>query len=220
MSSIEEVMDSLHILVQQGKVLYLGVSDAPAWVVSAANYYATSHGKTLFSIYQGKWNVLCRDFERDIIPMVRHFGMALAPWSVMGGGKFQSKKAIEERKKKGEGLRAYGGSEQTEAEEKISAALEKVAEEQGVESLTAIAIAYVRSKAKNVFPLIGGRKVEHLKQNIEALSIKLTEKQIEYLESATSFDLGFPYDLIGQDPAVTKIAPPLLAASAKLSFDD
>ncbi|SCW00889.1 LAFE_0D00364g1_1 [Lachancea fermentati] len=220
MSSIEEVMDSLHILVQQGKVLYLGVSDAPAWVVSAANYYATSHGKTPFSIYQGKWNVLCRDFERDIIPMVRHFGMALAPWSVMGGGKFQSKKAIEERKKKGEGLRAYGGSEQTEAEEKISAALEKVAEEQGVESLTAIAIAYVRSKAKNVFPLIGGRKVEHLKQNIEALSIKLTEKQIEYLESATSFDLGFPYDLIGQDPAVTKIAPPLLAASAKLSFDD
>ena len=69
MSSIEEVMDSLHILVQQGKVLYLGVSDTPAWVVSAANYYATSHGKTPFSIYQGKWNVLNRDFERDIIPM-------------------------------------------------------------------------------------------------------------------------------------------------------
>ncbi|CAI4307810.1 AMP_1a_G0014550.mRNA.1.CDS.1 [Saccharomyces cerevisiae] len=55
MSSIEEVMDSLHILVQQGKVLYLGVSDTPAWVVSAANYYAQSHGKTPFSIYQGKW---------------------------------------------------------------------------------------------------------------------------------------------------------------------
>jgi aryl-alcohol dehydrogenase-like predicted oxidoreductase len=65
-SSIEEVMDSLHILVEQGKVLYLGISDTPAWIVSAANVYARSHGKTQFSVYQGRWNVMQRDFERDI----------------------------------------------------------------------------------------------------------------------------------------------------------
>ncbi|QHS71465.1 aldo/keto reductase [Saccharomyces paradoxus] len=197
MSSIEEVMDSLHILVQQGKVLYLGVSDTPAWVVSAANYYATSHGKTPFSIYQGKWNVLNRDFERDIIPMARHFGMALAPWDVMGGGRFQSKKTVEERKKNGEGLRTFvGGPEQTDVEVRISEALAKVAEEHGTESVAAIAIAYVRSKAKNVFPLVGERKIEHLKQNIEALSIKLTPEQIEYLESIVPFDTGFPNTFI------------------------
>ena len=220
MSSIEEVMDSLHILVQQGKVLYLGVSDTPAWVVSAANYYATSHGKTPFSVYQGKWNVLNRDFERDIIPMARHFGMALAPWDVMGGGRFQSKKAMEERKKNGEGLRTFvGGPEQTDAEIKISEALAKVAEEHGTESVTAIAIAYVRSKAKNVFPLVGGRKIEHLKQNIEALSIKLTPEQIEYLESIIPFDVGFPTNFIGDDPAVTKKASLLTAMSAQISFD-
>ena len=221
MSSIEEVMDSLHILVQQGKVLYLGVSDTPAWVVSAANYYATSHGKTPFSIYQGKWNVLNRDFERDIIPMARHFGMALAPWDVMGGGRFQSKKAMEERKKNGEGLRTFvGGPEQTDAEIKISEALAKVAEEHGTESVTAIAIAYVRSKAKNVFPLVGGRKIEHLKQNIEALSIKLTPEQIEYLESIVTFDVGFPKSLIGDDPAVTKKLSPLTSMSARIAFDN
>lgn len=73
-------MDSLHILVEQGKVLYLGISDSPAWVVSAANTYARAHGKTSFTIYQGRWSVLLRDFEREIIPMARHFGMALAPW--------------------------------------------------------------------------------------------------------------------------------------------
>ncbi|CAD6623213.1 BJ4_G0051870.mRNA.1.CDS.1 [Saccharomyces cerevisiae] len=220
MSSIEEVMDSLHILVQQGKVLYLGVSDTPAWVVSAANYYATSHGKTPFSIYQGKWNLLNRDFERDIIPMARHFGMALAPWDVMGGGRFQSKKAMEERKKNGEGIRSFvGASEQTDAEIKISEALAKVAEEHGTESVTAIAIAYVRSKAKNVFPLVGGRKIEHLKQNIEALSIKLTPEQIEYLESIIPFDVGFPANFIGDDPAVTKKASFLTAMSAQISFD-
>ncbi|CAI4720254.1 BAP_1a_G0043750.mRNA.1.CDS.1 [Saccharomyces cerevisiae] len=221
MSSIEEVMDSLHILVQQGKVLYLGVSDTPAWVVSAANYYATSHGKTPFSVYQGKWNVLNRDFERDIIPMARHFGMALAPWDVMGGGRFQSKKAMEERKKNGEGLRTFvGGPEQTELEVKISEALNKIAEEHGTESVTAIAIAYVRSKAKNVFPLIGGRKIEHLKQNIEALSIKLTPEQIEYLESIVPFDVGLPKSLIGDDPAVTKKLSPLTSMSARIAFDN
>ncbi|GFP63802.1 putative aryl-alcohol dehydrogenase AAD14 [Saccharomyces cerevisiae] len=203
-----------------GKVLYLGVSDTPAWVVSAANYYATSHGKTPFSIYQGKWNVLNRDFERDIIPMARHFGMALAPWDVMGGGRFQSKKAMEERKKNGEGLRTFvGDPEQTDAEIKISEALTKVAEEHGTESVTAIAIAYVRSKAKNVFPLVGGRKIEHLKQNIEALSIKLTPEQIEYLESIIPFDVGFPTNFIGDDPAVAKKASLLTAMSAQISFD-
>jgi aryl-alcohol dehydrogenase-like predicted oxidoreductase len=53
-TSIEEVMDSLQILVEQGKVLYLGISDTPAWIVTAANLYARAHGKTPFSIYQGR----------------------------------------------------------------------------------------------------------------------------------------------------------------------
>lgn len=73
-TSIEELMDSLHILVQQGKVLYLGVSDTPAYIVATANTYAKAHGKTQFSIYQGRWNVMSRDMERDIIPMCRQFG--------------------------------------------------------------------------------------------------------------------------------------------------
>jgi aryl-alcohol dehydrogenase-like predicted oxidoreductase len=68
-TSIEEVMDSLHVLVQQGKVLYLGVSDTPAWIVAKANQYARDHGKTPFTIYQGLWSILVRDMERDIIPM-------------------------------------------------------------------------------------------------------------------------------------------------------
>lgn len=198
-TSIEEVMDSLHILVEQGKVLYLGISDTPAWIVSAANTYAVAHGKTPFSVYQGRWNVLQRDFERDIIPMARHFGMALAPWDVLGGGKFQSKKAIEARKKANEGLRSIMGSgEQTEEEEKISAALEKVANEHGVESVTTIALAYVMQKTQYVFPIIGGRKVEHLHDNIKALSIHLTDKQIESLEAVKQLDIGFPMNFVGE----------------------
>ncbi|KAJ6444489.1 aryl-alcohol dehydrogenase [Purpureocillium lavendulum] len=218
-TSVKEIMDALHILVEQGKVLYLGVSDTPAWIVSAANEYAVAHGKTPFSIYQGRWNVLRRDFERDIIPMARQYGMALAPWDVLGGGKFQTKKAIEERKQKGETLRSLVTGEQSEEERKVSDALEKVAQEHGVESITAIALAYVRAKASNVFPLVGGRKVEHLEDNIRALSIKLTEKQVAYLDSVKSFDIGFPNDFIGPDPHVTGKFTGLAAANAPLQVE-
>ncbi|OQD60676.1 hypothetical protein PENPOL_c021G04457 [Penicillium polonicum] len=217
-TSIEEVMDSLHILVEQGKVLYLGISDTPAWVVSAANMYARSHGKTPFSIYQGRWNVMIRDFEREIIPMTRHFGMALAAWDVMGGGKFKTKEEIEQRKAQGQGLRSIIGGDQTEEEAAMSAALSKVAKEHGIKSLTAVALAYVMAKAPNVFPLVGGRKVEHLKDNIEALKIRLTAEQIEYLESQKPFDVGFPGNFIGPDPRVTGKASFLMAANAPYSF--
>ncbi|KAL7792570.1 putative aryl-alcohol dehydrogenase [Trichoderma ceciliae] len=203
-TSIKELMDSLHIMVEQGKVLYLGASDMPAWVVSAANTYATDNGKTPFSIYQGRWNIMARDFEREIIPMARQFGMALSPWDVLGGGKFQTKKALEERRQQGESLRGFAATpEQTPEEEKISEALAKVASEHGIESVTAIALAYVLHKAGNVFPIIGGRKVEHLKDNIQALSIKLTDEQIKFLEGVKTFDLGFPSGFLGPDPHVT-----------------
>lgn len=92
-TSIEEIMNGLHTLVQRGNVLYLvrdqivlvisvfthhttsqGISDSPAWVVSQANQYARDHGKTPFVIYQGQWNVMQRSFERDIIPMCKAHG--------------------------------------------------------------------------------------------------------------------------------------------------
>ncbi|KAK7708335.1 putative aryl-alcohol dehydrogenase aad14 [Botryosphaeria dothidea] len=217
-TSIEEVVDSLHVLVEQGKVLYLGISDTPAWVVSAANMYAKAHGKTQFSIYQGRWNVMLRDFEREIIPMARQFGMALAPWDVLGGGHFQTKEAMEERKKKGEGIRSLMGAGQSEEEVKISEALSKVAGEHGIKSVTAVALAYVMAKTTNVFPIVGGRKVEHLQDNIQALKIKLTQEQIDYLESVKSFEPGFPSNFVGEDPRVGGQAPPLTAAAAQMDF--
>jgi aryl-alcohol dehydrogenase-like predicted oxidoreductase len=188
-------------------------------VVAAANTYAVAHGKTPFSVYQGRWNVMLRDFERDIIPMARHFGMALAPWDVIGGGKFQSKKAIEERKKGGEGLRSLMGPDQTPQEEKISAALEKVAKEHGIESLSAVALAYVMQKTTNVFPIIGGRKVEHLHANIQALSLRLTDDQIKYLESQTDFQIGFPGNFVGDDSNGTGKPSAMLLAAAPMALN-
>lgn len=94
-------------------------------------------------------------------------------------------------KKRNEKLRDFGGNEQTEHQEKMSAALEKVAGELGTDSIQAVAIAYVIQKTPYVFPIIGGKRVEHLKSNIEALSLHLSDEQISYLESIGSFDVGF-----------------------------
>lgn len=79
-------MQSLNNLVRQGKVLYLGISDTPAWVVAKANAYARQHGLRPFSVYQGRYSALIRDLERDIIPMCRDEGMAIHPWGVLGSG--------------------------------------------------------------------------------------------------------------------------------------
>ncbi|KAJ9125652.1 putative aryl-alcohol dehydrogenase aad14 [Naganishia vaughanmartiniae] len=200
-TSIEELMHSLHQLVVSGKVLYLGISDTPAWIVSAANTYAEREGLTPFAVYQGQWSVMVRDFERDILPMARHFGMALCPWDVMGGGRLQSRKQLEERRKQGEGLRSmFGEQELTETETKYSECLAKIAEEHQIESVTTIALAYVLQKAPYVFPIVGGRKVEHLKSNIKALEIVLTEDQIRAIEAVKPFEPGFPHNFVGPRP--------------------
>ncbi|KAJ9109324.1 putative aryl-alcohol dehydrogenase aad14 [Naganishia friedmannii] len=200
-TSIEELMHSFHQLVVSGKVLYLGISDTPAWIVSAANTYAEREGLTPFAVYQGQWNVMVRDFERDILPMARHFGMALCPWDVMGGGRLQSAKQLEERRKQGEGLRTmFGGQELSEDEAKYSEVLAKIAEEHQIESVTTIALAYILEKAPYVFPIIGGRKVEHMKSNIKALEIKLTDNQIKAIEAVKPFEPGFPGNFVGPRP--------------------
>ncbi|KAJ7032824.1 NADP-dependent oxidoreductase domain-containing protein [Mycena alexandri] len=178
-TGVEEVMNGLHNLVVQGKVLYLGVSDTPAWVVSQANQYARDHGKTPFVIYQAS--------------------LALAPWGVIGQGKFRTDAEEEERRATGEKDRALTNPqwERNDNEKKISYALEKVAAEVGTKSITAVAIAYAMQKVPYCFPIIGGRKVEHLMANVEALDISLSDEQIAFLEGVVPFDPGFPITMIG-----------------------
>ncbi|KAL6411984.1 aryl-alcohol dehydrogenase AAD14 [Ilyonectria robusta] len=103
--------------------------------------------------------------------MARQFGMALVPWYVLGGGKLQTEKQIEARKQAGEGLRAIRGPYQSEDRRKASNALEEIAEKPGASSIRPVTMAYVMRKTGNVFPLIRGRKVEHLCGNIKALDI-------------------------------------------------
>jgi len=117
-------MRSLNTLADQGKILYLGVSDTPAWIVSKANQYARDHGLRQFVVYQGRWSASNRDFERDIIPMCEAEGMGIAPWGALGSGDYKT----EEQRKSNEG-RDMPGSSGSEADLAVSKVLEGIAKE-------------------------------------------------------------------------------------------
>ncbi|KAI0672354.1 Aldo/keto reductase [Trametes maxima] len=187
---MEEIMNGLHNLVASGKVLYLGISDTPAWIVSKANLYARLTGKTPFVIYQGAWSILQRDFEREIIPMAREEGMALAPWNVLAGGKVRTDEEEERRRQTGEKGRTIIQSdwERNENEKEVCKALEKIAREVNAKSIQA-----------------GCRKVEQLQDNIAALEVALSEEQVKYLENVLPFDPGFPHTMIGDGTSYSRI---------------
>ncbi|KAJ7677890.1 aryl-alcohol dehydrogenase [Mycena polygramma] len=198
-TSVEEMMDSLHNLIVSGKVLYLGISDTPAWFVVKANEYAKANGRTPFVVYQAPYSVTQREIEREILPMCRHEGLAITAWNVLASGHIRTDAEEEKRKATGEhGRSLMGPWERNENEKKVCAALEVVAKKIGAEHITAVAIAYTMHKAPYVFPIVGGRKIEHLMANIEALDITLTQEHIAEIEAALPFDKGFPNNLIGE----------------------
>lgn len=194
---ITEVMQSLNYLVSSRKVLYLGISDTPAWLVAKCNAYARQHGLRQFSVYQGKWSAAERDFEREIIPMCMDEGMSLAPWGALGGGYFKPKEQIGN-----DGGRNLPTAKAKDAEQ-VSEVLEKIAKRKDT-LITSVALAYVMHKSPYVFPICGGRKVDHLKGNIEALGLQLSEEDMQEIEQAYPFDVGFPHNMLAGGPNAAK----------------
>lgn len=120
--------------------------------------------------------------------MVHAEGMGLAPWGALGGGSFKTTAQREEIAKSGN----PGRQVEPRAEDiAVSKVLEAVAARHNT-IITSVALAYVMHKAPYVTPIVGGRKVEHLLGNIEALGLRLSEKDIEEIEGAYEFDHGFP----------------------------
>ncbi|KAI0332729.1 norsolorinic acid reductase [Cubamyces sp. BRFM 1775] len=209
-TSIPEVMQALDALVKSNKVLYLGISDTPAWIVVKANEYARAHGMAQFVVYQGLWCIGTRDLEREIVPMCRAEGMGIVPWGVLGQGKYKSEAEMKART-----APVRYGMPQTEDEKRVSAALEKVAGEVGDgASLASIAVAWALAKAPYVFPVVGGSNPKYLDDVIKGLAIALTPEQIQTLEASAPFAPGFPYSSFGFDPAQGDGTPHYMVSSA------
>ncbi|KAI7238989.1 Norsolorinic acid reductase [Hortaea werneckii] len=174
-TTIPEVMHSLNDLVVAGKVLYLGISDTPAWVVTKANQYARDHGLRQFSVYKGMWSAAMRDFERDIIPMARDEGMALCLYGALNQGRFQTQEGFKQREQNNPGR--------------------KLLRRQSC-GLLDVALQYCVQKTPYVFPIVGGRKVEHIQGNIGSLSVRMENEDIEEVEEGYHFDPGFPHTFL------------------------
>ena len=191
MTPVEEVMRALDDLVRAGKVLYIGISDTPAWVVSQANMLAELRGWSRFVAYQGEYSLASRAPERDLLPMTQALDMAYLPWGILEGGEITGKynSASDEPRR---------SSDTSERIKNIAAVLMELAHETG-HSPSQIAINWVRQRPYPMIPIVGARSEKQLKENLGCLDFELTKEQIDRLNEASPIDLGFPHSFLASD---------------------
>jgi aryl-alcohol dehydrogenase-like predicted oxidoreductase len=180
---IEEAVRALDDQVRLGKVLYVGISDSPAWLVAQANTLAELRGWSPFVALQLPYSVASRDPERELLPMAGAFGLAVTPWGVLEAGLLTGKPAHERRWP--EDVSARG---EATADEVVA-----VAGELGcAPAQVAVAWMLARPEPPAIVPIVGARTVEQLTTNIGALDVGLSPEQIDRLDAAGRPDLGFP----------------------------
>ena len=195
---VEEVMRGLDDLVRQGKVLHIGVSDAPAWWVSQANTLAELRGWTPFVGNQIEYSLAQRTVERELIPMSKALGLGVVAWSPLAGGaltgKYHSAQAPTEARYSSQMMKDSGFMPEPKRLDRIVAALRKVSDETG-RSMAQVALAWLRYRTVPVIAIIGARKTSQLEDNISSLSLTLTPQQVSTLDEASEVELGFPYEM-------------------------
>lgn len=190
---VEETMRALDDAVTAGKVLYVGISDSPAWVVSRANTLAEWRGWTPFAGLQVPYSLLNRDAERELLPMAEAYGLSVTAWSPLGGGVLSGKYG---RPDAPERSRLTPGSI-AERDLAIAREVEAVAQELGATSAQ-VALAWTRARSAAVLPMIGARTVEQLTENLGCLDVVLEPSLVDRLSAATGFEPGFPSAFIEQ----------------------
>jgi len=197
---VEEVMRGLDDLVRQGKILYAGISDAPAWWVAQANTLAELRGWTRFIGLQMQYNLIERTVERELVPMAKALNLGVLAWSPLANGtltgKYQGDGKADGGRMTIESMKEYraGG----ERAEQIISALKSVSEQTG-RTMAQIALAWLRHRPVPVIPLIGARKVAQLQDNLASLDLELSAEQVKSLDEASRIELGFPGDLFERE---------------------
>ena len=194
MTPIEEVMRSLDDMVRAGKVLYIGISDAPAWIVSQANTLAQCYGWTPFVALQVEYSLVQRTPERDLLPMAKAFDLAVTPWSPLGGGiltgKYNKPQGNDEEQRRLEQI-----SDKNLA---ISEVVSQVASDIG-HSPSQVALAWLLAQSGVTIPIIGARKLSQFQDNLACLDVTLAPEHLQRLNEVSKIELGFPHDFLGSD---------------------
>jgi aryl-alcohol dehydrogenase-like predicted oxidoreductase len=197
---VEEVMRGLDDLVRQGKVLYVGISDAPAWWIAQANTLAQLRGWTPFVGLQIEYSLIERSVERELVPMAKALNVGLTAWSPLSGGvlsgKYHGHASDEQGRMNSEMMKGF--VPEKHRTDRIVAAVKAVSDEAG-RSMAQVALAWLRYRPVPVIPIIGARKLAQLQDNLASFDFELSAAQIKALDDASQIDLGFPYSMYAKD---------------------
>ena len=181
---VEETLEALNDLVRSGKVLYLGASSMFAWEFSLALHLSDRHGWSRFVSMQNHYNLVYREEEREMLPLCRHEGVAVLPWSPLARGLLAG---TWKRNGSGATVRArtdeYARRLYYEAHDlEVAECAAEVAQTRGVKRAP-VALAWLLSRPGVTAPVIGATRVEHVDDAVAALSISLDPGEVERLES-------------------------------------
>ncbi|HXO98490.1 MAG TPA: aldo/keto reductase [Chthoniobacterales bacterium] len=193
---VEEVMRGLDDLVRQGKVLYVGISDVPAWWIAQANTLADLRGWSRFIGLQIPYNLIERTVERELIPMAKALDIGVTAWSPLSNGvltgKYHGHGGSELGRMNSETMKTFMPEQQRAT--RIVAAVKIVSEQTGC-SMAQVALAWLRYRPVPVIPIVGARKLTQLQDNLASFDLELSAEHLKSLEEASRVELGFPQDL-------------------------
>ncbi len=197
---VDEVMRGLDDLVRAGKVLYTGISDAPAWWIAQANTLAHLRGWSPFVGLQIEYNLIERTVERELIPMAQALNIGVTAWSPLANGvltgKYHGQQSTETGRMNHEMMKGFMTEQQ--GIDRIVGAVKKVADESG-RSLAQVALAWLRHRPVPVIPIIGARKLSQFQDNLASLDLTLSADQLKTLDEASRIELGFPHDFYARE---------------------
>jgi aryl-alcohol dehydrogenase-like predicted oxidoreductase len=195
-----EVMRALETLVRSGKILHVGISDAPAWVIAEANTVADFRGWSAFTAVQVPYSLARRDVEREILPMAKALDLAVTPWGILGGGVLTGKYREEDDTPKRLGPDAVQ-QKPLEAGDVVRGVARDVGR-----TPAQVALNWVRQQQHRatMVPILGARTEAQLRDNLAALEFTLAPEQLGKLDEAVAFEPGFPHDFI-TNPHVSQL---------------
>ncbi len=198
----EETMRALDDAVRAGKILYLGISDAPAWWVSRANTLAELRGWSAFAGLQLQYNLIERTVERELIPMAEAMDLAVCAWSPLAGGALTGK-YLETKKDEARAARydVMGLGDLLKVNEdrsiRIAEELVRIGQEINMKPHQ-VALAWLQNRPYSVpvIPIIGARSVAQLDDNLAILDHDLPEEAVATLDALSALPPGFPHDFL------------------------
>jgi aryl-alcohol dehydrogenase-like predicted oxidoreductase len=198
---VEEILRAMDDLVRAGKVLYLGISDTPAWQISRMQSIADLRGWSPLIALQMQYNLIERTGERDLIPMAREIGLGIIPWAPLAGGVLTGKYTRADlgviggpadNSRRADVLSTGALSERGLA---IADLVRDVAQETG-HSASQVALAWVLCNPDVTSVTVGARTLKQLHDNIGSLDVRLPQALRLRLDSISAIDPGFPHNFI------------------------